>query len=747
MSTKDYGLSHLTSINKLESPEYAIEWVREIKDHLAMAGYGDLLTRNKVQPSLRDGSTNLDQETLNAQDEIWKSRQEKAVAAIKNRLGYNCRKMVEKSVKDNETVDNVITSAWNHFRPKGSAHFQQLDQKYHDLCLENCTSIMDFANELQKARTALLELDESCAIGHPQFINKFLTGLGPTYSVFLTSFCQNYNILPERDSNGVIIRQPVSFTETVMKAEQEEQAMKQRESQQTALVARNNTRTRDKSRTDSKEKPPCTTCNRTGHDADGCWKTHPHLKREFYTKRNKRQRTDDQDQPERSHTTMVATDKIFEQGMGFMAFNDTTLSAGLSETAQTLQKIHILDSGASSHTFCQPTKFSHLKPYYGNPINGIADTKVMPKGIGTYKINTQASGVVVLRQSLLIPDACVNLVSVSALESEGASITFQHGKAIITQKGHTIMTAARKNGIYIIDEKEQEIKTALASFEIQDPNLRIWHDRLGHLGERNIKKLQEQSTGLQPMIPGPKCDGCSLGKMKEAPHTHNIKKGTRPFESLHADIAGPFPTKGVDGYRYWALFIDDYTMMSWIFPLKEKSEFEGVFVKLLQSEETFTRRLRFLRLDRGGENVSHSLQQRCENLGIEIIYTATDQHQQNGLAEVGNRIILEKLSPVMISSGLPLKWWPFVLRTCNYIRNLSPVAGKDVTPWEAWTGEKPDLRHLRVIGSKGYALIPPAKRKKRRWKKRQDHADYWDIKDHETTSYWETMTKSLSQTM
>jgi hypothetical protein len=69
MSSKEYGLSHLTSINKLESPEYAIEWVREIKDHLAMVGYGDLLTRNKVQPSLRVGVTNLDQETLSVQDE------------------------------------------------------------------------------------------------------------------------------------------------------------------------------------------------------------------------------------------------------------------------------------------------------------------------------------------------------------------------------------------------------------------------------------------------------------------------------------------------------------------------------------------------------------------------------------------------------------------------------------------------------------------------------------------------------
>jgi hypothetical protein len=46
------------------------------------------------------------------------------------------------------------------------------------------------------------------------------------------------------------------------------------------------------------------------------------------------------------------------------------------------------------------------------------------------------------------------------------------------------------------------------------------------------------------------------------------------------------------------------------------------------------------------------------------------------------------------------------------------VAGKDVTPWEAWTGEKPDLRHLRVIRSRGLALLPSARRKKMQEKAR-----------------------------
>ena len=33
------------------------------------------------------------------------------------------------------------------------------------------------------------------------------------------------------------------------------------------------------------------------------------------------------------------------------------------------------------------------------------------------------------------------------------------------------------------------------------------------------------------------------------------------------------------------------------------------------------------------------------------------------------------------------------------------------TPFEAWSGHKPNVSHLRVFGSKAWARIPPEKRK------------------------------------
>jgi hypothetical protein len=41
-----------------------------------------------------------------------------------------------------------------------------------------------------------------------------------------------------------------------------------------------------------------------------------------------------------------------------------------------------------------------------------------------------------------------------------------------------------------------------------------------------------------------------------------------------------------------------------------------------------------------------------------------------------------------------------------HIRNLSPTSAlPNVVPYEAWTGRKPDVSHLRVFGSVAYANI------------------------------------------
>jgi len=62
---------------------------------------------------------------------------------------------------------------------------------------------------------------------------------------------------------------------------------------------------------------------------------------------------------------------------------------------------------------------------------------------------------------------------------------------------------------------------------------------------------------------------------------------------------------------------------------------------------------------------------------------------------------------------LPSFLWGAAVNTAIYILNRCPtkaVEGK--TPYEAWTGRKPNISHFRVFGCDAYAFVVPEKTKK-----------------------------------
>ena len=58
----------------------------------------------------------------------------------------------------------------------------------------------------------------------------------------------------------------------------------------------------------------------------------------------------------------------------------------------------------------------------------------------------------------------------------------------------------------------------------------------------------------------------------------------------------------------------------------------------------------------------------------------------------------------MKQAGIHMKYWPEAVRTANYLRNLSPLTKTGITPYEAWENIKPDLSHIRIFGSKAFAV-------------------------------------------
>jgi hypothetical protein len=74
---------------------------------------------------------------------------------------------------------------------------------------------------------------------------------------------------------------------------------------------------------------------------------------------------------------------------------------------------------------------------------------------------------------------------------------------------------------------------------------------------------------------------------------------------VHTNLVGPTTTKGLKGERYFMLLVDDYTRMTVVCFLKNKSEtFENFKIYREMVENDMDSRIKCLRLDNGGELTS-----------------------------------------------------------------------------------------------------------------------------------------------
>ena len=376
----------------------------------------------------------------------------------------------------------------------------------------------------------------------------------------------------------------------------------------------------------------------------------------------------------------------------------------------------IFDSGSKQHVSSNQALFSNLRPYSGLPVLGIGNIKLMPQSVGDMTMRVKQNGKLTdltFQNSLYCPGLNATLISSSQLVMLHGEIYQGEVETIVKfpQKSFTIPFTS---GLWMIAiELPGDQPRAMAAHQIQEPWLRLWHERMGHLSEQNLKRLTKMSNGMKPVPEDCVCEACALGKQTEDPHKGKIENGEWPLDLLHTDICGPFKSvPGYDGSLYWLIILDDYTGYAWIFPLKLKSEFFEQVHFFLKTWESPERKCRRIRLDFSGEGNSAEFHDMCRDYGIRLEYSCTDQHEQNGKAEALNWHIRAKLEPTLIAGGIQKKYWPLVVQSIMYLRNRSPNAGRTITPYEGWHGDKPDLSRIRKIGSRGYTLKISGNRKK-----------------------------------
>lgn len=361
----------------------------------------------------------------------------------------------------------------------------------------------------------------------------------------------------------------------------------------------------------------------------------------------------------------------------------------------------VLDSGSSSHITFDKNALQEIVPV--NTEIGVAKRGSALKIRQQGKIETDKC---LLRNVLYSPDITRNLLSVNAIVENGGEVLFNEDGAKVYIKGELIFEAVRQgNGLFTVALSVLNKNEALLT---QGSKALFWHNKLGHLGITNMKKLISMSDGFKIGIKEleqdlKNCDVCLKTKMTRKTFGPGRESATRPLQIIHSDVGGKVSPMTWDGKQYYVTFRDDFTGYIEVYLLAAKSEvFEVMRDYVAAVEAKWGTKIHKIRVDNGGEYSSNAIKQWWKTRGIVPDFTPPYTPQLNGTSERLNRTLMDKTRALLMTSGLNKDKWGEALRVAAFLTNRSPYAEKSATPYENWHNRKPDLSTLKTFGCSAY---------------------------------------------
>ena len=99
------------------------------------------------------------------------------------------------------------------------------------------------------------------------------------------------------------------------------------------------------------------------------------------------------------------------------------------------------------------------------------------------------------------------------------------------------------------------------------------HRCLGHPLKEVLRCAIDNTKGFPQGINIPTmsdvCPGCAQGKMPAAWHPLSDTRASKAFVQIHSDLKS-FPIPSYHKYKYFIVFLDDYTSHAWITLLRDK---------------------------------------------------------------------------------------------------------------------------------------------------------------------------------
>lgn len=480
----------------------------------------------------------------------------------------------------------------------------------------------------------------------------------------------------------------------------------------------------------SNEKKDCDFCNRRGHTEANCFLNPDNPNNKLTPKMKERMMVSDDTKSRKKPSQGVCANgggsKVEIAGMAQCEY-EKNIERTTVNAPKDCRTYH--DSGATSHVFHSDDAFVTGSIVECEPRTVLLADKS--------SIITSKHGEVLLpfdnvnirlTHVLYIPGLGYNLVSVGRLADKGIESLFRSKDVELRhQSSGMIVGYGIRDGdtsLYALPNPDISIIHTAAS--VKEPDVHLWHRRLAHMNSKDLCQVHKYATGVPKLgMMDHVCRACRLGKAHKLPFKGKFTRALEVGDIVHSDIVGPLEASYPDRYRYFATFQDDHSRYGFAGMMRRKSDVGDVFIafahRFSSMGSTFTGIMTvpkdhedFL------ENISLCIKRLHSDNAKEYLRLGTDlgggvdksyappyTPELNAIAERVNRTIADASRSMLIQANLPTCLWPFAIKHVIYVRNRILHSATKQIPYTLVTGEKPNLKNVRVFGCAAFVLKKP----------------------------------------
>jgi hypothetical protein len=181
--------------------------------------------------------------------------------------------------------------------------------------------------------------------------------------------------------------------------------------------------------------------------------------------------------------------------------------------------------------------------------------------------------------------------------------------------------------------------------------------------------------------------------------SHSAHTTQHVGELMHLNVWGKFPVQSIDKNQYFIRLIDNHTRYVTIEGLSLKCDATCKVKDYILSLKAHGKISCMICCDEGSEFLSRDLTDWLKQEGITLQTTMAYSLPQSGVAKRMNHTLVELGCAMVNGHELPKFLWELPIKHATYLQNWAYTCVCEITPYQAWTGEKLDISHLREFGA------------------------------------------------